>query len=99
MWGVATPALGQALVPHSGNRSSPIEQQGLSLAQEAAQLAQFQQYEMALPRARLATNWLPKFPVMVPVGVVFQTNKFNEAIAATGAIATTQRSLNFIRFG
>jgi len=63
MWGVA--AYWEALVPHTVEIDpARLEQQGLSLAQEAAQLAQFQQYEI---RARLATG-SQKFPVMVPVG-------------------------------
>jgi len=61
--------------PHSGNRSSPIEQQGLSLAQEAAQLAQFQHMKWPCH----GHGWQPagsqKFPVMVPVGGLYlQTN-------------------------
>ena len=45
MWSVTSPALGQALVPHTLQlNAAQLEQQGLSLAQEAAQLAQFQQY-------------------------------------------------------
>lgn len=61
LWGAASPALGQALVPYTPQLdATQLEQQGLSLAQEAAQLAQFQQFEMALPRARLATQLAPK---------------------------------------
>ena len=85
LWGVATPALGQALVPHTLQiNSAKLEQQGLSLAQEAAQLAQFQQFELALPRARLATQLAPKTyqSWFLLGGLYLQTNKFNEAIAA-----------------
>ncbi|MBR8837600.1 MAG: tetratricopeptide repeat protein [Stigonema ocellatum SAG 48.90 = DSM 106950] len=51
----------QALIPHTLQLDAvKLEQQGLSLAQEAAQLAQFQQFELALPRARLASQLAPK---------------------------------------
>jgi len=96
MWGVQRASTGTALVPHTVEIPARLKQ---GLAQEAAQLAQFQQYEMALPRARWQPTGSQKFPVMVPVGGLYQTNKFNEDRSfATGAIATTQ-SLNFIRFG
>ncbi len=54
-------AYAQALIPHTLQLdAAKLEQQGLSLAQEAAQLAQFQQFELALPRARLASQLAPK---------------------------------------
>jgi tetratricopeptide (TPR) repeat protein len=60
---VAQPAVGQALVPHTVQLDAArLEQQGLSLAQEAAQLAQFQQTPFALPRAKMATQLAPKTP-------------------------------------
>jgi tetratricopeptide (TPR) repeat protein len=51
----------QALVPHAiklnfGN----LEEQGIALARDAAQLAQFEQYDLALPRARLAVQLAPQ---------------------------------------
>lgn len=85
LWGVATPALGQALVPHTPQlNSAQLEQQGLGLAQEAAQLAQFQQYELALPRARLATQLAPKSyqTWFLLGGLYLQTDEYKEAIAA-----------------
>lgn len=85
LWGVSAPALGQALVPHTLQlNSAQLEQQGLSLAQEAAQLAQFQQYELALPRAKLATQLAPKTyqSWFLLGGLYLQTNKFDDAIAA-----------------
>lgn len=59
----ALPAGGQAVVP----RVPPLEpeqlqQQGLILAQEAAQLAQIQQFELALPRAQLASQLINDEP-------------------------------------
>lgn len=60
LWGVAQPVHGQALVPHVLQLDKEqLEQQGLGLAQEAAQLAQFQQYDVALTRAQLASQLLP----------------------------------------
>lgn len=85
LWGVSGPVLGQALVPHTLQLdSTQLEQQGLSLAQEAAQLAQFQQYELALPRARLATELAPKSyqSWFLLGGLYLQTNKFDQAMAA-----------------
>ena len=77
--GLSLPALGQALVPYTVQINSvELEKQGLSLAQEAAQLAQFQQYELALPRARLATQLAPKSyqSWLLLGGLYLQTNKF-----------------------
>lgn len=82
---MATPALGQALIPHTLQLDSAgLEKQGLFLAQEAYQLAQFQQFDMALPRARLATQLAPKnFKAWTILGGLYlQTNKYNESIAA-----------------
>jgi Flp pilus assembly protein TadD len=60
LWSVTRPANAQALVPYLPQLDSEqLEQQGLSLAQEAAQLAQFQQYGLALSRAQLASQLLP----------------------------------------
>lgn len=85
VWSIAIPALGQALVPRTLQLdSAQLEQQGLSLAQEAAQLAQFQQYELALPRARLATQLAPKSyqAWFLLGGLYLQTNNYKESIAA-----------------
>jgi tetratricopeptide (TPR) repeat protein len=60
VWSVAHPVNAQALVPYLPQLDGEqLEQQGLSLAQEAAQLAQFQQYGLALSRAQLASQLLP----------------------------------------
>ncbi|MGB3615179.1 MAG: tetratricopeptide repeat protein [Elainellaceae cyanobacterium] len=51
------PAHSQAVVPHVPPiEPEQLQQQGLILAQEAAQLAQIQQFELALPRAQLASQ-------------------------------------------
>jgi len=85
LWSTSSPALGQALIPHTLQLDSKqLEQQGLSLAQEAAQLAQFQQYELALPRAQLATELAPKSyqSWFLLGGLYLQGNKAAQAIPA-----------------
>ncbi len=59
-WGVSQPVYAQALIPHFVQLDDEqIRQEGLGLAQEAAQLAQFQQYGLALARAQLASQLVP----------------------------------------
>ena len=61
VWTVAPEAKGQALLPHTLQLDrEDLETQGVRLAQQAAQLAQFQQYELALARAKLATQLAPR---------------------------------------
>jgi tetratricopeptide (TPR) repeat protein len=82
---MAKPASAQALIPHTLQlNSTQLEQQGLSLAQEAAQLAQFQQYELALPRARLATQLAPKSyqAWFLLGGLYLQTDEIDKGIEA-----------------
>lgn len=58
--GSALPGMTQALLPYTPKiDSDKLEQQGLQLHQEAVQLIKFQQYELALPRAELATQLAP----------------------------------------
>ncbi|MDY6936290.1 MAG: tetratricopeptide repeat protein [Cyanobacteriota bacterium] len=60
VWGISQPARGQALVPHSLQlNAGQLEEIGESLVLEANQWAQFQQFEYALPRAKLAAQLLP----------------------------------------
>ncbi|MEL6137500.1 MAG: tetratricopeptide repeat protein [Cyanobacteria bacterium J06628_6] len=57
---IARPAQAQALLPYIlPLDEARLENDGLSLAQDAAQLAQFQQYEEALARAELAAQLAP----------------------------------------
>jgi tetratricopeptide (TPR) repeat protein len=54
-------AQAQGLVPHTLQLDqTKVERQGKVLLEEARQLAQLQQYDLALPRAALATQILPK---------------------------------------
>lgn len=62
-WSQAKPATAQALLPYT----LPLDEErlqadGQSLARDAAQLAQFQQYDEALARAQLAAQLLPGDP-------------------------------------
>nr|WP_211176384.1 tetratricopeptide repeat protein [Brasilonema sp. UFV-L1] len=82
---IPQPTNAQALIPHTLQLDAvKLEQQGLSLAKEAAQLAQFQQYELALPRARLASQLAPKNEKVwfLLGGLYVQTKKLDEGINA-----------------
>jgi tetratricopeptide (TPR) repeat protein len=58
--GVAPSALSQVYVPHTVAPSTKeLQQTGIALLRESLQLAQFQQYEPALARTKLATQLLP----------------------------------------
>lgn len=60
VFGAQRPALSQALLPYTlPLDQEQLEQAGLELASDAAQLAQFQQVRAALSRAQLATQLLP----------------------------------------
>ncbi len=83
--GVEQPVQAQALLPHVLQIDvDKLQKQGLGLAQEAAQLAQFQQYEPALARAQLATQLVPKSPEVWSLlgGLYLQVNQLDPAIVA-----------------
>jgi tetratricopeptide (TPR) repeat protein len=85
LWSAVRPATAQALIPHIVQLDpAKLERQGLGLAQEAAQLAQLQQYELALPRAELATQLAPKKAEIWSLlgGLYLQTTKIDQAIVA-----------------
>jgi len=57
---VSLPVRSQAVLPYIPKLDSKkLELQGLQLQQDAVQLIQFQQYELALPSAELATQLAP----------------------------------------
>ena len=61
LWSIPKTVHAQAFITHTVQIDhAQLEKQGLSLAQEAAQLAQFQQVEPALLRARVAAKLAPK---------------------------------------
>ena len=85
LWSMPKAAQAQALIPHTLQLDAgKLEKQGLSLAQEAAQLGQFQQFELALPRAKLASQLAPQNDKVwfLLGGLHLQTKKYDEAIAA-----------------
>ncbi len=58
--GVAPSAFSQVFAPHTVAPSTKaLQQTGIALLREALQLAQFQQYDPALARTKLATQLLP----------------------------------------
>jgi tetratricopeptide (TPR) repeat protein len=84
-WGMVSPSHAQALLPHTLRLdSTKLEQQGVGLVQEASQLAQFQQFELALQRAKLATQLAPKSPDVWALlgGLYLQTNSLDDGITA-----------------
>ncbi len=79
------PAHSQALLPYVLQLdANDLDQKGRALAQDAVQLAQFQQFELALSRAKLATQLSPKNnQVWAVLGSIYlQTNKLEDGIAA-----------------
>ena len=75
----------QALFPHTTRiKFENLERQALSLSIEAARRAQFEQYDLALSRARLATQLAPKsFQTHGILGSIYlRTEKYQEAIAS-----------------
>jgi tetratricopeptide (TPR) repeat protein len=93
LWSMPRAAQAQALIPHTLQLdATKLEKQGLSLAQEAAQLGQFQQFELALPRARLASQLAPKNDKVwfLLGGLHLQAKDFDAAITSL----KTAQSLN-----
>ena len=61
--GITPPAVSQVLIPRTVEPDAEqLEQRGLGLLKEAFQLAQFQQLEAALARAKLSTQLVPNVP-------------------------------------
>ncbi len=85
LWAMPQPAMGQALLPHVLDLDpARMEQQGLFLAQEAVQLAQFQQFELALTRASLASQLAPESPqVWLLLGRLYlQMEAYDQSLSA-----------------
>ncbi len=75
----------QTLLPLVPNLNfANLEERGIALARDAAQLAQFQQLDMALPRARLAVQLAPKaYQTHAVLGSIYlRREEFDAAIAA-----------------
>lgn len=83
LFSLPAPVFAQALMPYVLQAdAAELEQQGLSLAQDAVQLARFQQVEMALSRAQLATQLAPKkFETWFLLGSLYvQTKEIDKGI-------------------
>lgn len=75
----------QALLPHALQMNfGNLQEQGLSLARDAAQLAQFEQYDLALPRARLAVQLAPQaYQTQAVLGSLYlRKEDYTKAIAS-----------------
>ncbi|MDJ0598923.1 MAG: tetratricopeptide repeat protein [Crocosphaera sp.] len=60
VWQFSVPVKGQMLLPYTPQlNAEELKQQGLQVAEEAAQLIRFQQHDLALSRAKLATQLAP----------------------------------------
>jgi tetratricopeptide (TPR) repeat protein len=79
----SVPASAQALLPYVPElNSEQLQQQGLFLIQEAVQLIRFQQYDLAMPRAKLATQLAPdRFETWFILGTLqVQQKEYEESI-------------------
>jgi len=92
LWTAAAPVYGQALVPHTLQLSEEqLQLKGTRLVQQAEQLLQFGQFQLALPRMVLATQLLPDRPRLWLLlgGLYLEANELDKSIAAL----STARSL------
>ena len=84
-WFGVMPVSAQAILPYTLKLDRPaLEQQGLKLAQEAAKLIAFEQYDRAFPRAKLATQLAPDlFQTWFILGNLYlQQGEYTQAITA-----------------
>lgn len=85
LWNVAQPSQAQALTPHILQiETQRLEELGSALAQEALQLAQLQQYDLAVPRAALAAQLAPQSAEVWSLlgGLYLQTDAVPQGIEA-----------------
>ena len=91
----------QALVPYTLQLdATELEQQGLSLLQDAVHLAQFQQFERALPTAQLSTQLAPKnFKTWFLLGTLYvqakELDKGIEALQKSRSLAPNESGVLF----
>lgn len=96
-----SPLFAQALTPYNLN---PVlqnqDEQAINLAREAAQLAQFGRYELALPRALLAVQLFPKsYQTQGILGNIYLgKEKYDEAIASLKVANTLRQNEPAILF-
>ena len=102
LWTMPEPAVAQALLPYTLQiDSAQLEQTALSLAEEAVQLARLQQYELAVPRAELATQLAPKnAQTWTLLGSLYlQVEQFDKGIEALGqaqSLSPENASIKFV---
>jgi tetratricopeptide (TPR) repeat protein len=80
----SAPVQAQALLPHTLKVNfTNLENQGLALAGDAAQLAQFRQYDLALARAKLAVQLAPQaYQTQAILGSIYlRQGEYDRAIA------------------
>jgi tetratricopeptide (TPR) repeat protein len=85
VFGVAPVTLSQSFTPHTvAPDAKELQKTGFALLREAVQLAQFQQYEPALARTKLATQLLPTSPEAWALlgGLYLSTDKLDPGIKA-----------------
>lgn len=85
VWSAAPPVMAQALLPYVLPLDyERLEEQGLLIAQDAAQLAQIQQYDLALAQAQLASQLIPNnAAVWGLLGTLYlQVEEFDASIEA-----------------
>jgi len=91
----------QALIPHTVKLNfGNLEEQALSLAKDAAQLAQFEQYDMALSRARLAVQLAPQsYQAQAVLGTLYlRKEEYPKAIASLNNAANLKKDNPAILF-
>lgn len=101
LWSITLPVLGQALLPYTPQlNNEQLEQQGLELADDAVQLVRFQQYELALSRAKLATQLAPnQFQSWFILGTLYiqqkELDKGVEALQKALSLAPSEAGIKF----
>ncbi len=102
LWTMPKPVVAQALLPYTLQiDSAGLEQTALSLAEEAVQLARLQQYQLAVPRAELATQLAPKnAQTWTLLGSLYlQVEQFDKGIVAlqqAQSLAPENASIQFV---
>ncbi|BDT15126.1 MAG: tetratricopeptide repeat protein [Arthrospira platensis PCC 7345] len=100
--GVRQPAFAQALLPYTLQVDSEhLQQTGEGLIEEAAQLTRFQQYQLALPRAELATQLAPNnYQTWALLGSLYiqvdRTEAGIEALNRAQALAPDNPAIRFV---
>ena len=98
---LSLPVRGQAVLPYVPKvDSQKLESQGLQLLQDAVQLIRFQQYDLALPRAELATQLAPSnYEVWFILGNLYvqqeELNKGVKVLEKAESLAPKQEGILF----